>query len=63
MLKIWKKMLVLLDGKQKRTMVGLVIMMFIGAMLEAFSITLVVPVAALVMDPMAIEKNKLVSAL
>ena len=63
MLKIWKKMMVLLDGKQKRTMVLLVIMMFIGAMLEAFSITLVVPVAALVMDPMAIEKNELVSAL
>lgn len=63
MAKIWKKMMVLLDGKQKRTMVLLVIMMFIGAMLEAFSITLVVPVAALVMDPMAIEKNELVSAL
>ena len=63
MLKIWKKMMVLLDKKQKRSMVLLVIMMFFGAMLEAFSITLIVPVASLIMDPLAIEESELVSAL
>jgi len=60
MAKIWKKMMVLLDGKQKRTMVLLVIMMFIGAMLEAFSITLVVPVVSIIISPTAIHDNELV---
>lgn len=53
-------MMVLLDGKQKRTMVLLVIMMFIGAMLEAFSITLVVPVVSIIISPTAIHDNELV---
>ena len=63
MAKIWKKMMVLLDGKQKRTMVLLVIMMFIGALLEAFSITLVVPVATLIISPTAIQDNELVASI
>lgn len=63
MAKIWKKMMVLLDGKQKRTMVLLVIMMFIGALLEAFSITLVVPVASLIISPTAIRDNELVASI
>lgn len=63
MLKILKKMMVLLDGKQKRTMVLLVIMMFIGALLEAFSITLVVPVASIIISPTAIRDNELVASI
>lgn len=63
MLKIWKKMMVLLDKKQKRSMVLLVIMMFIGAMLEAFSITLVVPVASIIISPTAIRDNELVASI
>ncbi len=63
MLKIWKKMMILLDKKQKRSMVVLVIMMFIGAMLEAFSITLVVPVASIIISPTAIRDNELVASI
>ena len=63
MIKIWNKMRVLLDRKQKCTMALLVVMMFIGAWLEAFSITLVVPVASLIMDPNAFEENELISTL
>lgn len=61
MVKIWKKMMVLLDGKQKRSMVILILLMFIGAMLEAFSITMVVPVASLIISPDAIYDNELVA--
>ena len=60
-MKIWKKMMVLLDGKQKRTMVGLVFMMVIGAILEACSIALVVPVAGLIITPDAVHKNDVVA--
>ena len=63
MLKIWKKMMVLLDKKQKRSMVLLVIMMFFGAMLEAFSITLVVPVASIIIRPTAFKDNELVASI
>lgn len=63
MRKIWKKMMVLLDGKQKRSMVVLVFLMFIGAILEAFSIAMVVPVAAMIISPNAIQENELVSAI
>ena len=63
MTKILKKMMVLLDGKQKRTMVLLVIMMFIGAILEAFSITMVVPVASIIISPTAIRDNELVASI
>ncbi len=61
MIKIWKKMMVLLDGKQKRTMILLVFLMVIGAILEAFSITLVVPVAGLIITPDAIHENEMVA--
>lgn len=63
MLKILKKLNVLLDAKQKRTMVIMVIMMIIGAILEACSISLVIPVIEVVIDENAVEKYEIVRVL
>ncbi len=63
MVRIFKKLNVLLDGKQKRTMVLLVIMMIVGAVLEAFSISLVIPVIEVVIDENAYDKYELVREL
>ncbi|MBQ7972895.1 MAG: ABC transporter ATP-binding protein [Lachnospiraceae bacterium] len=63
MFKILKKMTQLLDGKQKSFMVLLVFLMLIGAILEAFSVAVVVPVITLVVDSEAIAENALVSAM
>lgn len=60
MLKVIKKINLLLDKKQKRFMVLLVFMMLIGAILETASISIVIPVVTLVMDPNAVENNDLV---
>ncbi|NTV79157.1 MAG: ABC transporter ATP-binding protein, partial [Clostridiales bacterium] len=57
-MKIIKKLRILLDKKQKRTVVILVIMMVIGALLEMTSITLIAPVIAMVVNPNAIETNE-----
>ena len=46
--KILKKLNILLDKKQKMQMAGLIVLMFIGALMEAFSIAGIVPVAYLV---------------
>lgn len=62
MRKIWKKLMILLDGKQKRTMILLVFMMLIGAILEVFSVATVIPVANIVFMPEEIHENKLLSA-
>lgn len=62
MRKIWKKLMVLLDSKQKRTMILLVFMMLIGAILEVFSVATVIPVANIVFMPEEIHENKLLSA-
>ena len=43
MVQIYKKMMKLLDKKQKRTMIGLIFIMLIGAILEAASITVIFP--------------------
>lgn len=63
MLKIIKKMNLLLDKKQKRFMVLMVIMMLIGAVLETASISIVIPVVTLVMDQNAVENNELVHSI
>ena len=60
MLKILKKLNVLLDKKQKRTMAWLVVTMIIGAVLEAFSISMVIPVIEVVIDKDAYRKYKIV---
>ena len=51
MRKILKKMNVLLDGRQKAKMGGIIVLMFIGALLEACSIGLVIPVIQTLLDP------------
>lgn len=61
--KILKKLNVLLDKKQKLTMVGLLVMMLIGAMLEVASIGIVVPVVSIVMDENAINDGGIVQTL
>ena len=55
MKKILKKMNVLLDGKQKAKMGGSVVLMIIGAALEACSIGLVIPIITTLLDPEAVN--------
>ena len=61
--KILKKLNVLLDKKQKWTMVWLLILMLIGAVLEVASIGIVVPVVSIVMDENAINDGGIVQTL
>ncbi len=61
--KILKKMNVLLDKKQKRSMVLLVIMMIIGAGLQVAGVGMIVPVVNVVMNSDATENNELVRTL
>lgn len=49
--KILKKMNVLLDGRQKAKMAGIVVLMFIGALLEACSIGLIIPLLTMLLNP------------
>ncbi len=61
MLKILKKMNLLLDRKQKRTMMGLIVMMLFGGVLESLGISMLVPIVTVVMDPVAVEESRLLS--
>lgn len=63
MIKIFKKMNLLLDAKQKRKMILIVFLMLIGGVLESLSISVVIPVVSVLIDPLAIEKNALFSAI
>lgn len=63
MKKILTKLNVLLDRKQKWQMAGLIFLMFIGAILEAFSIVAIIPVVTLILTPEALADNKIVMAL
>lgn len=62
MLEILRKLRLLLDGKQKRAMGGLVVLMIIGAFLQTAGVGLLVQVVSVVVDPQAVEKNVLVRA-
>lgn len=62
MLEIIKKLRLLLDGKQKRAMAGLVVLMIIGAFLQTAGVGLLVQVVSVVIDPQAVEKSALVKA-
>lgn len=62
MLKILKKMNLLLDGRQKRAMAALIVMMLIGGVLESLGVSMLVPIVTVVMDPEAIEESSLLSA-
>ena len=57
MKKILKKLMVLLDKRQKRVMVLLIILMLIGAVLETAGVSMVLPVMNVVMDENAVEKH------
>ncbi len=63
MIKILKKMNVLLDKKQKRTMVLLVLMMIVGAVLQVAGVGMIVPVVNVVMDADAIQNSDMVRTL
>lgn len=62
-MKIFKKLMKLMNAKQKRQMTVLVLLMLIGAVLESASITLVVPVIQVVLTPEAIEGEGVVADL
>lgn len=55
-----KKLSILLDGKQKAKMAGLVVLMMIGALLETCSIAFVIPVLTVIMDPNALVEYEIV---
>lgn len=63
MKQILKKMMILLDRKQKVTMFWLVIMMVFGAFLEAGVLTAILYVAQLVMMENALEKSEMLQVL
>lgn len=59
MFKILKKMNKLLDTKQKRHMVVIIFLMLIGGILESLSISVVIPVISVLLDPASVETNAL----
>ena len=63
MLKLFKKLNVLLDKKQKKTMVLLVLMMIVGAGLQVAGVGMIVPVVNVVMNADATQTNELVRTL
>ena len=58
---ILKKLSVLLDKKQKKTMTGLVVLMIIGAALQTLGVSMILPVVTLVMDKQAIYEEGLLN--
>lgn len=63
MRQIVKKLGVLLDGRQKRTMGGLMALMIIGAVLQTAGVGMLVQVVTVVIDPQAAQKSGLVKSL
>ncbi|MCR5156925.1 MAG: ABC transporter ATP-binding protein/permease [Butyrivibrio sp.] len=63
MRKIYSKLKVLLDNRQKRQMVGIVILMLIGGVLEAFGIAMIAPVMQVVIDPKQVEESRILSGI
>ncbi|MCR4704865.1 MAG: ABC transporter ATP-binding protein/permease [Lachnospiraceae bacterium] len=62
-MKIWKKLMIILNGKQKRMMVLLLVMMVFGAFLETASISLIIPVMTLVLDQTAVTRNEILASI
>lgn len=58
MMKIYRKLMVLLDRQQKNKMVLLVFLMLIGAVLETLGVSMIVPVMNVVLEEDAIAKHK-----
>lgn len=63
MVKIIKKIRILLDKKQKRTMVLLMFMMLMGALLETASLGALIPVIQTIMKENAIAESELLTML
>ena len=61
MRKIYRKIMVLLDKRQKKQMVGIVFMMLIGGILESLGIAMIAPVMQIVVDSEQIEQNSILS--
>ncbi len=61
MRKIYKKIMILLDKRQKKQMVGIVFMMLIGGILESLGIAMIAPVMQIVVDSDKIEQNAILS--
>lgn len=58
MIRILKKLRVLLDGRQKRSMVGLMVLMVISAFLQTAGVGMLVQVVNVVIDPDAVENSR-----
>ncbi len=63
MRKIYSKLKVLLDKRQKRQMVGIVILMLIGGVLESLGIAMIAPVMQVVIDPQQVEESSILSGI
>ena len=63
MKKIFSKISLLLNKKQKWTMVELVFMMIVGAALEVFSVAIVMGVISLIVSPSVLETNGKIATL
>ncbi|MBP3813066.1 MAG: ABC transporter ATP-binding protein [Butyrivibrio sp.] len=63
MRKIYSKLKVLLDRKQKSQMVGIVVLMLIGGVLESLGIAMIAPVMQVVIDPEKVEESHILSAI
>lgn len=57
MQQILKKLNLLLDGKQKRTMLWLTVLMVVGAALQTAGVSMILPVVSLVMDKEALYEE------
>ncbi len=57
MKKIYKKLMILLDKKQKRKMIFLIFLMLIGAGLETAGVGMILPVMNVVVEENAVEKH------
>ncbi|MGL5259887.1 MAG: ABC transporter ATP-binding protein [Lachnospiraceae bacterium] len=63
MKKILDKMSVLLDKKQKRTMIFIVFLMLIGGVLESLSISVIIPVITALLNPDSVTTNRFFAAI
>ncbi|MBE5822962.1 MAG: ABC transporter ATP-binding protein [Butyrivibrio sp.] len=63
MRKIYSKLKVLLDRKQKSQMVGIVVLMLIGGVLESLGIAMIAPVMQVVIDPEKVEESSILSGI
>ena len=63
MIRILKKLRILLDGRQKRIMAGLIVLMVIGAFLQTAGVGMLVQVVNVVIDPDAVENSRAVAML